>query len=59
MKKVIGFDCKKVAQFTCKECYAIVEYTLDELYYSGGRDEGTRIKGLTCPICGEFHRTNQ
>lgn len=64
MAKVIGFDETKYHRFTCYNCAAIVEYTPNEIvgkcYDSGlpATDEGTRIKGLKCPNCGDFHRTN-
>jgi hypothetical protein len=64
MAKIIGYDETKYKQFTCRECAAIVEYAPNEAktkLSEDGRpctDEGTHIKGLTCPGCGVFHRTN-
>ena len=58
MVKVIGFDEKVSKRFTCYECGAIVEYTPSEDKFTDRTDEGTKIKGLNCPNCGEFHRTN-
>ena len=58
MAKVIGFDEKLMKQFTCRECAAIVEYAPDEDKYTDRTDEGCKIKGLNCPNCGAFHRTN-
>lgn len=65
MAKIIGFDEKVYKRFTCCECAAIVEYTPNEItpLYGGGlrhplTDEGTIIRGLNCPNCGKFHRTN-
>lgn len=58
MAKVIGYDEKVYEQFTCSECAAIVQYAPNEAKYDGRTDEGTKIKGLDCPNCGAFHRTN-
>ena len=58
MAKVIGFDEKLMKQFTCRECTAIVEYASNEDKYTDRTDEGCKIKGLNCPNCGAFHRTN-
>lgn len=59
MPKVIGFDEKVNKRFTCYECGAIVEYKPNEVVTTNRTDEGAKIKGLNCPNCGEFHRTNQ
>lgn len=63
MAKVIRFDETKYKRFTCYNCLAIVEYAPNEVVtktYGGmpATDEGTIIKGLNCPNCGDFHRTN-
>lgn len=58
MAKVVGFDESKKLKFTCRACTAIVEYAPNEAKENGNTDEGTRIKGLNCPNCGLFHRTN-
>jgi transcription initiation factor IIE alpha subunit len=64
MAKVIGYDEKVYKRFTCGNCGAIVEYAPNEIIqklYSDGNpatDEGCKIKGLKCPGCNEFHRTN-
>lgn len=64
MAKIIGYEEKVFKKFTCSECGAIVQYTPNEvrakLYGCGeiATDEGRVIKGLICPSCGEFHRTN-
>jgi transcription initiation factor IIE alpha subunit len=58
MAKVIGFDEKVYKQFTCRECAAIVQYAPNEAKYTDNTDEGYRIKGLNCPNCGSFNRTN-
>jgi RNase P subunit RPR2 len=58
MATVIGYDEKLYKKFTCRKCAAIVQYTENEERPSGGTDEGTLILGLTCPNCGNFHRTN-
>lgn len=58
MAKVIGFDPKAIKTFTCTKCYAIVEYNIREVLPNGKTDEGVPIKGLICPSCGDFHRTN-
>ncbi len=58
MAKVIGFDPKVLKQFTCRECSAIIEYTPNEDKFTNRTDEGCQIKGLDCPNCGKFHRTN-
>ena len=58
MAKVIGYDEKVYKQFTCSECGAIVQYAPNEDRYDGRTDEGTKIRGLDCPGCGAFHRTN-
>lgn len=58
MAKVIGLDPKAKKQFTCGECYAIVEYNVREVQPTGNTDEGVPIVGLRCPNCHSFHRTN-
>ncbi len=58
MAKVIGFDEKVMKQFTCRECSAIVQYAPNEDKFTDQTDEGCKIKGLNCPNCGQFHRTN-
>jgi len=58
MAEVIGFDEKVKKQFTCYNCGAIVKYAPFENKYTDRTDEGTKIRGLNCPNCGEFHRTN-
>lgn len=58
MAKVIGYDEKIFKKFTCSECGAIVEYAPNEDQYTDKKDEGQQIKGLKCPGCGAFHRTN-
>lgn len=58
MAKVVGWSHEVYKQFTCWHCAAIVEYTPSEDKFTDHTDEGTRIKGLNCPNCGEFHRTN-
>ena len=58
MAKVIGFDPKVMKQFTCRNCGAIVEYAPCEDKSTDRTDEGTKIRGLNCPNCGQFHRTN-
>jgi transcription initiation factor IIE alpha subunit len=58
MAKVIGFDEKVYKRFTCYHCAAIVQYAPNEDKFTDKTDEGTKIKGLFCPNCNEFHRTN-
>ena len=58
MATVIGEDKSLYKQFTCRNCAAIVQYRPCEDVYTGSTDEGTKIKGLDCPRCGAFHRTN-
>lgn len=58
MAKVVGFDEKVMKRFTCSECGAIVEYAPTEDKFTNRTDEGAKIKGLHCPNCGNFHRTN-
>lgn len=58
MAKVIGFDKQVMKRFTCGSCGAIVEYAPKEDKYTNRTDEGTKIKGLFCPNCDMFHRTN-
>jgi transcription initiation factor IIE alpha subunit len=58
MAKVIGFDEKVYKRFTCYHCGAIVQYAPNEDKFTDKTDEGTKIKGLDCPNCNEFHRTN-
>lgn len=58
MAKVIGFDQKVMKQFTCRNCGAIVEYAPSEDTFTDRTDEGCNIRGLNCPNCGDFHRTN-
>lgn len=58
MATVIGYDEKLYKKFTCLNCTAIVQYKPCEEKYTNRTDEGTKIKGLSCPECGEFHRTN-
>ena len=58
MAKVIGFDESVYKKFVCSGCAAIVQYAPNEDKYTDRADEGTQIKGLKCPNCGNFHRTN-
>lgn len=58
MAKIIGFDQKVMKQFTCYQCGAIVEYAPIEDKYTDNTDDGCKIKGLNCPNCNTFHRTN-
>ena len=58
MAQVIGFDETKVKKFTCNNCGAIVRYNKSEEQYLDLVDNGENIRGLYCPNCGEFTRTN-
>lgn len=58
MAKVVGWSLEVYKQFTCSDCAAIVEYSPIEVITTDRTDEGVPIKGLNCPNCGEFHRTN-
>jgi transcription initiation factor IIE alpha subunit len=58
MAKVIGFDESLLKKFTCRECTAIVQYVPQEDIYTDQTDEGINIRGLNCPNCNTFHRTN-
>ena len=58
MATVIGYDKSLTKQFICSACTAIVEYTPNEDVYTDKTDEGRKIKGLYCPNCRTFHRTN-
>ena len=58
MAKVIGFAPKVMKQCTCWECGAVIEYAPNEPKSNGQTDEGVPIKGITCPNCHEFKRTN-
>lgn len=58
MAKVIGFDESIFKKFTCRHCGAIVQYAPNEELYTDRTDEGCKIRGLHCPNCGGFHRTN-
>lgn len=58
MAKVVGFEEKLMKKFTCWNCFAIVEYAPGEAKFTDRTDEGCKIKGLNCPNCGAFHRTN-
>ena len=58
MAKVIGFDESVMNRFTCYQCGAIVLYAPIDDDYTDQTDEGQKIRGLDCPNCGTFHRTN-
>lgn len=58
MAKVIGIDESKYKRFTCSECCSTVRYAPNEAKWNGRRDNGREIRGLNCPACGVFHRTN-
>ena len=58
MAKIIGYDPKVLQRFTCSNCGAIVEYAPNEVQTTNKTDEGTPIKGLICPGCHTFNRTN-
>lgn len=58
MATVIGYDKKLFKTFTCYHCTAIVEYKPNEDKWTDRTDEGVKIRGLSCPECGTFHRTN-
>ena len=55
MAKVIGFDPKLMKQCTCRNCAAIIEYSLTEVKkhihhdYGGGSE---MVYTITCPNCG-------
>ena len=58
MATVVGYDERLKKRFTCRMCAAIVEYLPTEEVETSDTDEGVRIRGLVCPGCGKFHRTN-
>lgn len=58
MAIVIGYEETVFKKFTCSNCGAIVKYSPNEDRYTDRTDEGCKIKGLHCPACGDFHRTN-
>lgn len=58
MATIIGEDKRLYKQFTCLNCAAIVQYKPNEAQPNGQTDEGTKIIGLRCPGCNQFHRTN-
>lgn len=58
MAKVIGYDESVYKKFTCTACGAIVQYAPNEDQFTDRTDEGCKIKGLNCPGCQTFHRTN-
>ena len=60
MAKVIGYDDDESVykKFTCRECGAVVQYAPREDQYTDRLVAGQKIKGLNCPGCKEFHRTN-
>lgn len=53
--KVVGQDPRMVKTVSCKNCSAILQYTLKDTQtrvvsdYIGGRDT---IRFITCPACG-------
>jgi hypothetical protein len=58
MATVIGIDESKFKKFTCYNCCSIVQYKPSEDVFTDRTDEGTKIRGLSCPACSTFHRTN-
>lgn len=58
MAKVIGFDESVYKKFICRNCAAIVQYSLSEVIWNKQTDEGEKIIGLYCPNCRQWHRTN-
>lgn len=58
MATVVGYDEQIYKRFTCGECGAIVQYRPNEKFWNGSKDEGVQIRGLFCPGCGVWHRTN-
>lgn len=58
MATVIGYEESVYKKFTCSNCAAIVKYTPSEDQFTTRTDEGRKIRGLKCPGCGQFHRTN-
>lgn len=56
--KVVGYEPKIAKRCTCGHCGAIIEYLPIHERETGNTDEGTRIKGVNCPNCGTFRRTN-
>jgi RNase P subunit RPR2 len=58
MATIIGYCETVYKKFTCYNCGAIVQYTNNEVRDTTRKDEGVTIKGLICPECGDFHRTN-
>lgn len=58
MATIIGYTEKVNKKFECSNCGAIVEYKPIEEKETGNTDEGVKIRGLHCPGCGQFKRTN-
>lgn len=58
MAKIVGEASHVYRRFTCLHCCAIVEYAPREEQDTNRTDEGCKIKGLHCPRCHQFHRTN-
>ncbi len=55
MAKVIGFDPKLMKQCTCRNCAAIIEYSLTEVkkHIEHDYDDDSEIVyTITCPNCG-------
>ena len=55
---VEGYDQSRYKKLTCYYCYAILKYSPIDEEYTGETDEGTSIKGIECPSCFNFIRTN-
>lgn len=58
MATILGYDESVYKKFTCRECGAIVQYKPNENLWTELKNEGTYIRGLRCPGCNVFHRTN-
>ena len=56
--RVIGRSSAVVKKCTCYNCGAIIEYLPKHVRNTDRKDEGTTIRGLPCPECGDFIRTN-
>lgn len=56
--RIVGTDPRIKKRCTCYNCGSVIEYLPKHIRDTCRKDEGEIIRGLDCPGCGNFIRTN-
>ena len=56
--RIVGTDPRFKKKCSCHNCGSIIEYLPKHVRNTSNKDEGETIRGLDCPGCGNFIRTN-